>query len=84
MAITRKTPKVDIRSMRVEAHAHSKETDSSSTPMPTKHELAHHNPLQEIRAIFLYVIPLLILLAIASYLDTTRGWVVTFAAWLMH
>lgn len=85
MAITRKAPKRDIRTLNI---------STTSIPTPVSHDtetqgapsqkapVPQYNPAGDLRRIAWSTIPLFIALSVGSYLETTRPWVIAFAEWL--
>ena len=88
MAIARKAQKPDIRSVTFKTDkdasalevTHSDEIASLSARK--QEAMIQHNPLAEVRRIAFITVPLLIALGVATYLDTTKQWVIPFANWL--
>ncbi len=88
MAYTRRVPKQDIRNLHITT-AENTPTAHEDPPIVTNSDkqptvTLSHNPAKELRLILLSSLPLIILLAIGSYIETTRHWVVPFAQWLTH
>lgn len=78
MAYTRTTSKQDIRNINLQK--------TSSIPHATRHDspatlasLPQTNPYREMMIIGAIALPLIIVLCIASYYDTTHPWVIPMA-----
>ncbi len=85
MAISRKAPKQDIRSITWSEGAApvKKAAPQKASAGEATETLIQHHPVAELRRIAWISIPLLLALLIATYLESTKHWVIPFAQWLM-
>jgi hypothetical protein len=84
MPISRKAPKVDIRSLNISAGTKLDQTTQPVHNQTRSTDLPYHAVDKELRQIAFFSLPLIIILVLASYIDATKGWVVPLAERLMH
>lgn len=87
MAYTRKAAKPDIRSLNLSSLSPSSPTPSKTPekqPVGATHDVLTHNPHKEMKQILWCSLPLMLLCALADYLDTTQPWVVPLAERLLR
>lgn len=82
MAYTRKTSKQDIRTVHLPKSSPPIHTALQVHPA-THAPLPYTNPYREMMTIGAIALPLIIVLAIASYYDTTHNWVIPTAQRIM-
>jgi hypothetical protein len=84
MPISRRAPKPDIRSIRIDTSAPVTPEQPNPTAEPAHSDSpTQHDTKREFKRIALCSLPLIALLFLGYYLDTTYQWVIPFAERLL-
>ncbi len=83
MAYTRKAPKSDIRSLSIKSLEPKTANQPTEIPLSPLSHIPQIRYSLELRRVLWCSIPLVTLLIIATYLETTQHWVIPFATKLL-
>lgn len=83
MAYSRKIRKADIRSVQFKTEKTEGTKEAKAASKVSAETLIQHNPARELRRIAWVATPLMIILVVATYFDTTHHWVIKLATWLL-